>query len=287
MGMDATVDARDHRRDFELTHGLLGLGAAVAAICLMAVAFLFSVRRIAGALHEALPESLLLVVGLVAAGLALSLRFGLRNRVFPQVAFLPRGWRLVIEALPAAPVLIIALSLSLPGTSNLGLVALWAPIAAGEGIWLIGRARRTAASAPDTAVTTAPTESTQPATTRTMSETEPDRPSHVSQQIQRGWTEDNHDSCFGWVRATFEPGQRTETIHLTFCPPFQETPQLRVEQLEGPEMQIKQAQVLPYGARLELRLAKIDKSRTEAVVEFIAIDDLSSANGLRNNGARN
>ena len=86
-------------------------------------------------------------------------------------------------------------------------------------------------------------------------------------------TDDAGDTCYGWLRATFEAGQRTESIHVAFCPPFLQTPKMHVEQLDGPTTRIKVAQLLPYGARLELRLAEASGNAVvEAIIGFSAFE---------------
>ena len=46
---------------------------------------------------------------------------------------------------------------------------------------------------------------------------------------------------------------------------------LHIEQIEGPEALVKATQVLPYGARLEVRLARSGSERFETRIEFSAI----------------
>ena len=57
---------------------------------------------------------------------------------------------------------------------------------------------------------------------------------------------------------------------MAFCPPFAATPELEVEQLDGPEARIKTAQLLPYGARLDLKLAAAAEEPTSVLLQFSA-----------------
>ena len=98
-----------------------------------------------------------------------------------------------------------------------------------------------------------------------------DFPSDVVRRIERSIGPVGEDICAGQIRTGFLPGQRTAAIHLDFCPPFQRVPVLHVEQVEGPDAAVKTSQILPYGARLEIRLAQIGDEYFETRIEFSAI----------------
>ena len=95
-------------------------------------------------------------------------------------------------------------------------------------------------------------------------------PEAVSQQFTRTTTADGGEELAGWLRISFAAGQRTKNAHLAFCPPFARAPELSVEQLDGPEARIKTAQVLPYGARLDLKLPPSSESPVAIVLHFTA-----------------
>jgi hypothetical protein len=92
----------------------------------------------------------------------------------------------------------------------------------------------------------------------------------ISQQLTRRESGDGVEELCGWLRLSFEPGQRTGSIHVAFCPPLRVTPELEVEQLEGPEARIKAAQVLPYGARFDLKLAAASDEAAAVLLQFTA-----------------
>jgi hypothetical protein len=99
---------------------------------------------------------------------------------------------------------------------------------------------------------------------------EADLPLEVTQQLTRSTTAEGADEFAGWVRAPFAAGQRTSSVHLAFCPQFARTPELVVEQIDGPEARIKTAQVLPYGARLDLKLQTPAETPETVVLQFSA-----------------
>jgi hypothetical protein len=92
----------------------------------------------------------------------------------------------------------------------------------------------------------------------------------VTQQLMRSRTADGTEELSGWLRPAFAAGQRTGSIHVAFCPPFAGTPELAVEQIGGPEARIKTAQLLPYGVRLDLKLAATADQPTTVLLQFSA-----------------
>ena len=95
-------------------------------------------------------------------------------------------------------------------------------------------------------------------------------PKEVVQQLTRSQAADGTEELFGWIRLPFAPGQRTGCIHVAFCPPLCVTPEVTVEQIEGPDARIKTAQLLPYGARFDLKLAATAEASTAVVLQFLA-----------------
>ena len=93
-------------------------------------------------------------------------------------------------------------------------------------------------------------------------------PPQVTQQLTRSQAADGTEELSGWLRTAFAPGQRTGSIHVAFCPPFATTPELEVEQRDGPEARIKTAQLLPYGVRLDLKLAAASAEPATVLLQF-------------------
>ena len=98
-----------------------------------------------------------------------------------------------------------------------------------------------------------------------------DFPTGVMRRIERIRGPAGEDICKGQIRSEFLSEQRTASVHLAFCPPFPITPILHFEQIEGPEASVKATQILPYGARLEVRLARTEPVPFETLIEFSAI----------------
>lgn len=96
----------------------------------------------------------------------------------------------------------------------------------------------------------------------------PDDELSVSQQLRRGTTPEGTDVLQGTLHVAFTQDQRQTSVHVAFCPPFRATPQLDFETGDGPDVEVKLGQVLPYGARFELKLA--EPGPASATVEFTA-----------------
>jgi hypothetical protein len=93
---------------------------------------------------------------------------------------------------------------------------------------------------------------------------------HVTQQVTRIVEPDGTERIVGWMRVTFEPGQRLASVHLAFCPPFARSPEASLERLEGPQVRIKRVQVFPYGARFDLKLNEPAEHTTNVLLQVAA-----------------
>jgi len=67
------------------------------------------------------------------------------------------------------------------------------------------------------------------------------------------------DVVEGIATATFLAGQKQAVLHVPFCPPFAETPQVDCEPAEGDDVRWKVAVAAPYGIRIDVtRRSDID-----------------------------
>ena len=233
-----------------------GLGPiAVFAFLLLCAALVFAWRRVSGALVRPLSPALLISSGLLAAISALGIRTLWRRSSDRKAS--SQG-NLVLDISLGASLLIFGFALSLPGTNSWGLGVLWLLIIAEEILAWRPRAGVVArASRPHFK--------------------QPKRPNHilpakdVTQQLTRSTTAEGGDVFSGWLRLDLAPSQRTGNLHVAFCPPFTGTPELTAVQLDGPEARIKIAQLLPYGARLDVKLIALNKEPACVLVQLTAI----------------
>jgi hypothetical protein len=239
----------------------------LSSALLFALAMLLFWRRTAGAICEPLPSAGILVAGVCLAVVAAAAHWAERQ-------FAPRNRRaLFCETALSLSLLAVALSLSLPGTSLASLIVFWLILLLEEGFaWF----RRTGFQPVSTECNTVLLESKkkiQPAAPLSLPDVEsPDSipPEEVTQQFTRSTAADGTEELAGWLRIPFVAGQRSGSVHVAFCPPFARTPELSVEQLDGPEARLKTAQILPYGARVDLKLHTPAETSSSVVLHFAA-----------------
>lgn len=236
---------------------------------LATAAILVAWRRIAGALSSPLDSVSLLAVALVVAATACGVRL-----LWQRLPVVPVGRSLFTRSsMLSAAVSVLGLSLSLSGTTVGGLLAFWAVVAAEE-LWAWRPAVwRNLQSMP---VSVVPPR-VEPQLRVVCDEPYPlpvaaDEipPQEVLQQLTRSQAADGSEQLAGWLRMAFAAGQRTGSLHVAFCPPFAKTPELTVEQLDGPDARVKTAQLLPYGVRLDLKLAAPSDAPASVLLQFSA-----------------
>ena len=95
-------------------------------------------------------------------------------------------------------------------------------------------------------------------------------PENVTQQLTRSSASDGRDTIHALVRGRFAPGQRSLSLHVAFCPPLAATPHVQVRQLQGATVQVKVAQVMPYGTRIDVRLGSFSQQSENVLIELHA-----------------
>jgi hypothetical protein len=103
---------------------------------------------------------------------------------------------------------------------------------------------------------------------------EPTEPADdVLQQLTRRTTPDGSEELSGWLRMNLTAGQRSGTLHVAFCPPFDRPPEVQVEMVSGPDCRIKAADALPYGVRLEIKLNVAAAANESVLLWFFAANE--------------
>ena len=92
----------------------------------------------------------------------------------------------------------------------------------------------------------------------------------VAQQLVRRTDAEGGEVVEGWVRAIFEPGQRTSSAHVAFCPALEGELSIDFAHADGPEARVKAAQLLPYGVRFDVKLVDEAEQHETVLVEFAA-----------------
>lgn len=208
------------------------------------------VRRLGGYLSEPLPAIGLLAFTFLLTAISACMRsiaIGGQDRRLALAASLA-GW------LPAA------IAVSLPGTAPGALAVAWLVLIAGEGAGLFSPGLMVARRAPRVEIAPAAIEEPIDETLPLAAEVE---------QEQTRATRDGIDSLVGRIRARFAAGQKTQVLHVAFCPPFSGEPETEIELLDGDEAQVASSQAYSYGLRIELR-RRIASRGGEVVVGFSA-----------------
>ena len=78
----------------------------------------------------------------------------------------------------------------------------------------------------------------------------------VTQWLTRSQTAEG-EIIKGGVRIEFADGQRDATVHISFCPPFSNTPKISAENLDSENLEIHVAASFPFGVWLILHPAPV------------------------------
>lgn len=254
---------------------------ACGAVLFLAAIVLWS-RRVAGAISTPLPGSALLGLGLALVATAMAARFAWSCTGAIRVS------TVVVSGLFSLSLLSIAGAASLPGSAPIGLIGLWL-VVAGEELWSWWPRR---SFAPEQ-VKRLPPHPSRPVPAvdghRQFEQAVADSAlgvevlqEHVTQQVTRLVEPDGTERVVGWMRVSFEAGQRLSSVHLAFCPPFARAPEAALERLEGPQVRIKRVQVFPYGARFDLKLGEPAEEATKVLLQVSAEVQGESAEEQRN-----
>ncbi len=215
-------------------------------------------RRLAGGITNPLEAAHLLALSAIVAGSVCGLR------MVPSTSPLQRR---VLAITSSTTVFAVGFAFSLPGTTLVALVALWFPLIVEELFaYAPGYLRRRRVDTPVVS---------QDSPVAAVDDWESLDGESLSEEINQQWVrlvdESGKDTATGMVRALFAPTERVTSVHLGFCPPFSVTPEVAVDAVEGEDATVQIGQVLPYGARIELRRRNADEPG-EVVLQFFAVE---------------
>ena len=245
-------------------HANLYIAAGIAIAGLFGL--LLVVRRTVGAINQPLPPVELIVTAFVIGTATWLTRYpftpgradALPNRL---------GGRIGPLILHCGPIVVIVLWMCGCSWPFGRLVDwfVWAPLVIAELFWLrrdgIIRSPSSTFAPPDTSA----------AIIQSAASTDAD--DQVMQQLIRRRDETGNDVLTGIASTTLSAGQRSGEVFLSFCPPFDATPQFEFEQVEGPEVRAKIGRLLPHGARIDVKLpAEADNPTRLAFELFVHVD---------------
>jgi hypothetical protein len=94
-------------------------------------------------------------------------------------------------------------------------------------------------------------------------------PGHLRQRFTRYDTPAGTDCLRGRINVEIAAGARTAHGHVGFCPAFEVTPAVEVTtDYDGVEATVAAAEVLPWGVRVEVRLAEPAEEPLEIPVDL-------------------
>jgi hypothetical protein len=257
-----TISARDWP---DAKHGAAWLARLLVAFLALAAVVLV-LRRMAGALNGPPEIGVLLLATLAVLATTVAARLLLRHS----------GERTItVSAGISVAVLAVAAALSFRAGGKTALTLLWLPLLAAETWAWWQRLRRPRRAAHGML---------RPTPSADVLHLDPDdfheeaTPAEdVCQRLTLQRAANGGLVLSGWLRTRFDAGQRSEHVHVAFCPPFANTPQLAVQQRGGPTARVKTAQLLPCGARLDLKLAAASAEPQSVLLWFTATAGTVSA----------
>jgi hypothetical protein len=112
--------------------------------------------------------------------------------------------------------------------------------------------------------------SNDPRSSYDMGEADEELSEEICQQLIRSHSETTEDRMIGFLRARFDAGTRSQSIHVAFCPPMLHRPDVRFFQLSGARVRISAADVQTVGIRFDLRLVSPSQVEEQVVLHFEA-----------------
>jgi hypothetical protein len=288
--MNAHVAAPEHAVTHRFRPALTGLLQSVlvtGSAMLWFVAVWMFVRRLSGQLQQPLGFLPLLILGVVLVSLSALLRLGWRA-VAPNQ---PRLSHLVAFVAPLPAETLLAVAVSMTGTSTSALFVFWGTLFVSEVLWWFFAWQRDWIGPPTIVERTSAATAEPAPETADQNEASGELPSDaelgeadrgnwlaegMTQQLTRIDAPDGTQTIEGVLRSQFAPGERSRSLHVAFCPPLQSSPVATVTQMSGPRCHLKAADVQTYGARFDVRLASSSELAEEVMLHFEVISAMKS-----------
>lgn len=235
---------------------LVGPATAVLGWTTLACGILLATRRLGGAFAALQPATPWAVA---AAGIALVAATDLAGRGFYRASLAARAGLLCGLAAVVPPPRSGADWLSLAVLATVTLVAVAGPL------W---SAAAPPARAPRSRGGRMPPQA-RPADDATESPAAPvPCPGRLQQRLERYELSTGRDCLRGRLNLAVAAGSRTASGHIGFCPAFAETPLVQVTtDYDGVEAVVSAAEVLPWGVRVECKLAEPAEEPLEIPVD--------------------
>lgn len=236
---------------------LLRVGAAIAALTALVGGSVLVVRRLVDAIEAAPPAVLLAAVG-AASVLVLVADLGTRSgagRVWPILGRVGLVAAVVALAVPPSPTVVSWAAAGIAFVATVGLLTRQPRAVAAPD-------RRPRPAAPTVA---AP----QPRGARRRRIRR--LPGSLRQRLARYELPDGIDCVRGRLTIAVPAAAKAAAGHIGFCPAFAAMPEVEVTtEYDGVEVTVMAAEVLPWGVRVECRLAEPAEEPLEIPVDLVA-----------------
>lgn len=251
----------------DLSHLLVRGCAVIAAATAAAGGGLLVLRRLTQAIDTAAPPLVLLAAAMAGALLVLVSDLGTRLTGGRAGQLISRsGMLLGVLALAVPPAATLgswaAAGIALAAT----LVAFLRPLTGAVVSWPAARRWRSDARVP------------LPVAARPPQRRRRRLPGSLRQRYERYELPAGGDCVRGRIAIAVPAGARAAAGHIGFCPAFAETPEVEVTtSYDGVEVTVAAAEVLPWGVRVECRLAEPAEEPLEIPIDILARVPGSSA----------
>lgn len=84
--------------------------------------------------------------------------------------------------------------------------------------------------------------------------------------------ESGKETVVGYFRATFEPQQQRQILHVPFTPPLKSIPQVEAHVTDQQDVRIRITDCQKFGIRAEIILSQPAQTRKKLLVEIIATE---------------
>ena len=247
----------------------------VTSILLVVIALGMLIRRVSGAFVQPLHFLPLFFTALTLAAYGAAVRYYVGRQLCRSLGW----WKQIAIWCPMIVFVLIAVSISLPGTSWIGFATLWFILGFEELVSITVTCLpfcKTIFGSAESLAHRVQSENPQALQGEVLNDSSTSAvgnsriPENVSHQLTYTHDVTGDEVVYGQVRAKFAPGERNTSVHLAFCPPFGHVPHISVQQIDGPASAVKPSQVLPYGLKLDLKLNKTTQHPESIVIEFHA-----------------
>jgi len=262
--------ARSRRRNIASPQAIHRIGIVTTVVLVLVLCLFLAGRRLGGAFHQPLTSTTMLLLGISFSAMA-----GFFRTVWTRTGgthVMATTWCRLL--LPSLAVFLFCYAISLPGSAPWAVALLWFIVVSEEGAWWLAESFALRGARQRTATSRAETHEAEKAValhsvdlTRDLTS---DDARNVVQQMTRTRDQAGNEFVFGQARVEFLSGERSQSIHLAFCPPLAEHPRVSAEHAGGTPAAITVAQAEPFGARFDVRLSATARQQESVMIEFEA-----------------